>query len=248
MQATLQHVVVTYNAINGRKIFVDGKLVSSAYPEDLGTLANDWDKTYEIVMGNTLGNGAAWKGALRMVAVHKRALSPEQIGQNFAVKPGEKRYVMFNVSLLPRMPASCRGVGANNSVISYCYVYFEVSQYDNYAYLFNKPYFISLNSDVSDLHNLVIKGIHIGINGKLSPVGQAYVHVDTTIDASSSNYFPGNEPGSGQKLTDNRGAQVGTLVPKLTGADTDLFYLEFDQIGSNMSPVPTVVAPSLRIC
>ncbi|HEY3699490.1 MAG TPA: LamG-like jellyroll fold domain-containing protein [Spongiibacteraceae bacterium] len=232
LQAALQHVVLTYDAINGRKIYVDDKLVSSAYPDDLGTLANDWAQNYEIVMGNTLAQGATWKGALRMVAIHKRALNPTQIDQNFGVPPGEKRYVMFNVSQIANMPASCRGTDASNNPVSYCYIYFEVSQYDNYAYLFNKPYFISLNSDISDLTGLVIKGIHIGINGKLSPVGQAFVNVNATINTATS-YVAGNEPGSGQLLAD-----VGTVVPKLSGADADLMYLEFDRIGSNTNQTP----------
>lgn len=240
LQAALQHVVLTYDAVNGRKIFVDDKLVSTAYPDDRGTLANDWDQTYEVVMGNTLAQpkGAEWKGALRMVAVHKRALSPAQIAQNFAVKPGEKRYVMFNVSQIANMPASCRGTDASNNPISYCFVYFEISQLDNYAYLFNKPYFISLNSDISDLSTLVIKGIHIGINGKLSSEGQAYVNVDTTIK-TASDYVSGDSPGSGQLLLN-----VGTVVPKLSGADADLMYLEFDQIGPNISPVVNTPSPS----
>ena len=233
LQASLQHVVATYDPINGRRIYVDGQLVSANYADDRGTLASDWDQTYAMVMGNTLAKGATWKGALRMVSIHKRALSPDKIAQNFAVKPGEKRYVMFNVSEIDNMPASCYDSATNTS---YCYVYFEVSQYDNYAYLFNKPYFISLNSDISDLNGLVIKGMRIGINGKLSAIGQAYINVNTTIN-TSLNYMVGNAPGSGQILSD-----VGTVVPKLVGADADLMYLEFDRIGVNadQTPAPAV--------
>lgn len=233
LQAALQHVVATYDSVGGRKVYVDGVLMSNAYPDDLGTLANDWLSSYEVVLGNTLAQGAAFKGALRMVAIHNRALTPAQIAQNFAVKPGEKRYVMFDVSQLVGMPASCTAGGKNN-----CFVYFEVSQYDNYAYLFNKPYFISLNSDITDLNGLNIKGIRIGINGKLSSVGQSYISVNTTINTATS-YTAGNEPGSGQLLSD-----LGTVIPKLAGVDGDLFYLEFDQIGTNpdQTPAPTVLS------
>jgi hypothetical protein len=235
LQAAQQHVVVTYDAVNGRKIYVDDQLVSDAYPDDKGTLGSDWDQTYEMVMGNTLAQGASWKGALRMVAIHKRALNPAQITQNFNVPPGEKRYVMFNVSQIANMPASCYDAASGKS---YCYVYFEVSQYDNYAYLFNKPYFISLNSDITDLNGLIIKGIHIGINGKLSSVGQGYVNVNATIN-TAVNYVPGDSPGSGQLLSN-----IGTVVPKLAGADADLLYLEFDKISSNadITPAPVVLS------
>jgi hypothetical protein len=230
LQAALQHVVATYDGVGGRKVYVDNVLASSAYPDDLGTLANDWMSSYEVVIGNTLARGAAFKGALRMLAIHNRALTPAQIDQNFQVKPGEKRYVMFNVSNIAGMPASCTANGVSN-----CFVYFEVSQYDNYAYLFNKPYFISLNSDIGDLNGLTIKGIRIGINGKLSPVGQSYVSVNATINTSSG-YVAGNEPGSGQLLS-----SLGTVVPKLGGVDSDLFYLEFDQIGTNADQAPAPV-------
>jgi hypothetical protein len=195
-------------------------------------------------MGNNLAlidptkpESAAWRGALRMVSVHKRALNAEQIMKNFNVPPGEKRYVMFNVSQLNNMPASCRGTDTAGQTVSYCYIYFEISQYDNYAYLFNKPYFISLNNDISDLNGLEIKGIRIGLNGKLSPVGQAYVHVDSVIDTSK--YTAGMAPGSGQLLS-----SIGTVVPKSSGADSDLLYLEFDKIGANadQTPAPTVLS------
>jgi len=245
LQSALQHVVVTYDPVGGRRLYVNGDLVSAALPNDNGTLANDWSTNYSVILGNNLARidpnlagSAAWRGALRMVSVHKRALSAEQIQQNFKVPPGEKRYVMFNVSQLNNMPASCRGTDASGQAVSYCYVYFEISQYDNYAYLFNKSYFISLNADIADLNGLVIKGIHIGLNGKLSPVGQGYVHVDTTIN--TANYTPGMAPGSGQALS-----SIGTVVPKLSGADSDLLYLEFDEIGIGSTyqpPAQTVLA------
>jgi hypothetical protein len=241
LKSSLQHVVVTYDPVNGRRLYVNGDLASATLPDDRGTLANDWSTNYAVVLGNNLAQidpnlagSAAWKGALRMVSVHKRALSPQQINVNFKIPPGEKRYVMFNVSHLDGMPASCSGTDASGQTISYCFVYFEISQYDNYAYLFNKPYFISLNNDISDLSGLTIKGMHIGMNGKLSPVGQAYVHIDKTINTASE-YTPGMAPGSGQLLS-----SIGTVVPKLSGADADLLYLEFDQIGVGM---PAQVAP-----
>lgn len=226
LQAALQHVVVTYDPVSGRRIYVNGQYTGDTQPADRGTLANDWSPDYVVLLGDNLARNAAWKGAVRMAAVHKRALSATQVTQNFNVKPGEKRYVLFNVSLLPNMPASCSD-SSGAEVVSYCYIYFEVSQYDNYGYLFTRPYFISLNPDADAVpYGLVIKGIRIGINGKLAPVGQAYTSVNTTIDQAS--YVFGAEPQSGQRLSN-----VGTVIPKLSGADADLFYLEFDRIGSN---------------
>jgi hypothetical protein len=229
LQGALQHVVATYDSVGGRKVYVDGELMSSAYPDDLGTLANDWSSGYGVVLGGRLGKpgGSAFKGAMRMVAVHNRALTQAQIRQNAAVKPGEKRYVLFDVSKIAGMPVSCTAEGKNN-----CFVYFEVSQYDNYAYLFNKPYFISLNDEIGDLNGLTIKGIRIGINGKLATVGQSYIPLKATINTTTS-YASGTEAGSGQKLSD-----LGTVIASSAGIDGDLFYLEFDQIGGNGDQTP----------
>jgi hypothetical protein len=140
------------------------------------------------------------------------------------------------VSHLDGMPASCRGTDVAGQPVSHCFIYFQVSQYDNYAYLFYKPRFISLNADTADLGGLRIKGIHLGMNGKLAPVGQAYVNVDATIDLNDPvfGYVAGNSPGAGQVLS-----EVGTVIPKSAGADVDLIYLEFDQIGAN----PDIAAP-----
>jgi hypothetical protein len=139
------------------------------------------------------------------------------------------------------MPASCFDSATNTS---YCYIYFEVSLYDSYAYLFNNPYFISLNSDIADLKDLQIKGIRIGINGKLSTEGQAYVNVDAKIDMGK--YVAGDNPGSGQQLVDEEKGALGTIVPKLAGPDSDLMYLEFDLIGkgaADHTPAPSAPAP-----
>lgn len=236
LKSSLQHVVLTYDPVNGRRLYINGMFTGDAQPGDRGTLANDWSSNFEIVMGSNLAPGRiddptsrAWRGSLRMVAVHKRALSQTQIATNTAVPPGEKRYVMFNISQVPGTPASCRGV-VSGQPVGYCFIYFQVSQYDNYAYLFYKPRFISFNGDTADLAGLQIKGIHLGMNGKLLPVGQAYVNVDAVIDLQDPvfGYKAGNEPGSGQALS-----EVGTVVPKSAGPDADLLYLEFDKIGSS---------------
>ncbi len=253
LKSSLQHVVATYDPVNGRRLYVNGEFTGDVQQDDRGTLANDWSANYEIVLGNNLAPGdpaaatsRAWRGALRMVAVHKRALSAAEISTNSKVPPGEKRYVMFNVSQLTGMPASCRGTDTAGQAVSYCFIYFQVSQYDNYAYLFFKPRFISLNNDQADLDGLHIKGIHLGLNGKLAPVGQAYVNVDATIETNDPvfGYKAGNEPGSGQVLS-----EVGTVIPKSAGADADLLFLEFDQIGNttDIAVPPQVLAFSYAL-
>ena len=95
-----------------------------------GTLS-DWDDTFAFVLGNEVSGDRQWQGILRMVAVHNRAMTEAQIQQNFAAGVGEKFYLLFSLQDLVSMPEA--------------YILFEVSQFDNYSYLFNQPIFLSLN-------------------------------------------------------------------------------------------------------
>ena len=94
---------------------------------------------------------------MQLVAIHNRALTLEQIQQNFAAGVGERYFLLFSVSHLVDVPQA--------------YIMFEASQLDSYAYLFTKPTFISLDPNAS-LANIDIKGIRIGVNGAEAKVGQ----------------------------------------------------------------------------
>jgi mono/diheme cytochrome c family protein len=209
LQATLQHVVVTYDPVNGRRIYVNGDFTGDADPVAGGNL-NDWDDTFAFVLGNEVSGDRQWQGVLRLVAIHNRALSEAQIEQNLAVGVGEKFFLLFSVADLVNVPDS--------------YVMFEVSQFDSYGYLFQKPVFIVLADDPPVL-DIPIRGMRIGVNGVEATVGQAYVNIDTTIGAS------------GQALHD-----VGTVIPLNLGPDGDEFFLTFEVLGSNTN-VRTEPAP-----
>ncbi|MEJ2670344.1 MAG: LamG domain-containing protein, partial [Gammaproteobacteria bacterium] len=99
LQATLQHVVVTFDGINGRRIFVNGQLVSTQDDTPPGTLS-EWDDTFAFVIGNEVSNNRLWQGVVRMAAIHDRALTPEQIQQNYDIGVGQKFYLLFNISNL----------------------------------------------------------------------------------------------------------------------------------------------------
>jgi hypothetical protein len=221
LQATLQHVVLTYDPIEGRKIYVNGILSSMADPVPGDTL-NSWNSTYAFVLGNEVSGTRPFNGVLRMVAVHNRALTEPQILQNFEAGVGQKFFLLFSVSHLVNVPES--------------YIVFEASIFDSYAYLFREPFFISLDPTATP-DGIDLEGIRIGINGVEVPVGQAFAHVDTTI--SSTLY----DSETGQQI-----ARLGTVVPLSGGPDSDEFFLTFDQIGATSStrpapPVPTAPTP-----
>ncbi len=205
-QASLQHVVLTFDPVAGRKLYVNGVFTGDADPKAGGSLS-DWDDTFALVLGNETSNNRQWTGVIRLAAVHNRALTPAQIQQNFAVGVGERYFLLFNVTTLTGVPQS--------------YIMFEGSQYDSYSYLFDKPTFISLDANAT-IPTLALKGMRIGVNGAESHVGQAYATLDTNI--SASNY----QASTGQRL-----ANVGTIIALEKGPTADMFFLSFDQIGSN---------------
>ena len=208
LQATQQHVVVTYDAVKGRRIYVNGADTGDRDSVAAGNL-NDWDDSFALVLGNEVSGGRPWRGKLRLVAIHNRALTAEQITQNYEAGVGEKYFLLFSVSDLISLPNS--------------YIMFEVSQFDSYSYLFNRPTFINLDNAVEP-STIAVNSMRIGINGKEAGVGQAYRHLNTSISAADY------EPITGQVLS-----PLGTIIATELGADSDEFFLTFEALGSNMN-------------
>ena len=215
LQATLQHVAATYDPVNGRRLYVNGVFTDDIDPVAGGSLI-DWDDSFAFVLGNEVSGDRQWQGQLRLVAIHNRALTQAQILQNLNVGVGEKFFLLFNVS--------------NHTGITDSYVMFEVSQYDNYSYLFNQPVFIILNPANSP-GTIPIVGMRIGINGKEATVGQAWKHLST--QTSNALYTAG----SGQPLS-----PLGTVIALEKGPESDEFFLTFEVLGNSsnavLEPVP----------
>jgi hypothetical protein len=216
-QAALQHVVMTYSPVEGRRIYVNGAYTGDVDAQGGGSLA-DWDDTFALVLGNETSTNRQWEGVLRLVAIHNRALTPTQIQQNFDAGVGEKYFMLFNVSHLVTVPQA--------------YVMLEASQLDSYGLQFSKPTFISLDPNAS-VANLQISGLRIGVNGGVLHSGQAYQPLNQVI--GGSNYVAG----TGQQMT-----PLGTVVSIETTVLDDLYFLQFDSIGANSNPIPDPPAPT----
>jgi concanavalin A-like lectin/glucanase superfamily protein len=210
-QASLQHVVLTYDPVNGRKLYVNGQFTGDMDPRGGGGSLSDWDDSFALVLGNETSSNRQWKGILKLVAIHNRALTPEQIQQNFAAGVGERYFLLFSVSHLVPVPQA--------------YVMFEATQLDSYAYQFTKPTFISLDPN-ADPGSIAIKGMRIGVNGAEAKVGQTYIPLNATIGGASYN------KATGQPLS-----SVGAVVGLEKGPAADEFFLSFEQIGANSHPV-----------
>lgn len=217
LQAALQHVVMTYDPVNGRKIFVNGvdTAVEDATEADandpnvLGGLLNDWSTSFGLYLGREPGNSnTQWLGKIRLAAVHNRALTQEQITQNYEVGVGQKYFLLFSV-------AERLGTGYENS-----FIVFEVQQYDNYAYLFNQPKFVNLTEGWTPPAPITIKGMRIGVNSTEVVQGQAFGHMNVVVDDTSYT------SADGQILSD-----LGTIIELQKGPAADEFFLTFEQLG-----------------
>jgi hypothetical protein len=225
LQASLQHVVVNYDPVNGRQIFVNGQFTGDIHNTDVGSFA-DWNDSYAFVLGNEVSGDIPWAGSIRMVAIHNRVLSAEQVNQNFDVGIGQKFFLLFEVSDVTNIPQS--------------YVVLKVSQFDSYSYLFSEPFFVTLNDSGSDssgsdssgsdgsasITGIPLKGMRIGINGREANVGQVFQNLDTQL--TQADYIPGQR----QILS-----TLGTIIPIEKGAGVDEFFLTFEVLADQTNAV-----------
>jgi hypothetical protein len=204
LQATLQHVVLTYNATEGRKIYVNGKLIEVS-DEEIAPLAS-WDDSFALILGQEASNNHVWQGNIRLLALYNKAMTGEQIQQNFDVGVGERYYLLFSIGDLIDLPNT--------------YVMFEISEFDNYSYLFNQPAIVNLDQKKLGTA-LIIEGLNIGINGKESGQSQVYANLSRTLNTEDTL----NET---QRLS-----ELGTIIAIEKGAEQDEFFLSFERLGEH---------------
>ncbi len=157
LQATLQHVIVTYDATQGRRIYVNGRFTDDADPNAPGALAN-WNPSYRFLLANETTDDRQWMGNIRLAAVYDRALEPGEVLQNFEAGVGQRLSFRFDVS------AWLDGSG---------YLEFEVLDFDAYSYLFCNPTLVT-----SDGSSARIKNPRVSVSGNVPVSGQAFANVD----------------------------------------------------------------------
>lgn len=204
LQATLQHVVLTYNATEGRKLYVNGKLIE-AVDEEIAPLAA-WDSSFALILGREASNNHVWQGNIRLLAIFNQAMTAEQIQQNFDVGVGERYYLLFSIGDLIDLPNT--------------YVMLEISEFDNYSYLFSQPSLVNLDQQKLPTA-ITIEGLNIGINGKESSQSQVYANLARTITSADTIEAP--------LLL----SELGTIIAIEKGAEQDEFFLSFERLGEH---------------
>ena len=222
-QAALQHVVLTYDSVNGQQIYVNGQLTPDKDTAGGGSLAN-WDSTFALALGAEVTGKEQWTGTIKFAEIHSHALTAQQVLENFNAGVGQSYYLLFDISAQTGIPQT--------------YILFQASQYDTYSYLFTNPTFYSLNPSAAP-SDIVIKGMRIGVNGVLPQAGQSYSTMNVTVGP------PNYSSTGGQVLS-----TVGDIVPLDQGPTEDLFFLSFDQLGSytHTTTATTYKAPGAPQC
>jgi hypothetical protein len=134
-------------------------------------------------------------------------MTQEQVTQNFDAGVGERFFLLFDIS-------ANIGAAPESS-----YILFEAAQYDTYAYLFDRPHFVTL--DGSSPEGIPIRGLRIAMNGAEARVGQTYATLDDMLSATEFVEL-------GQPLS-----SMGAVLPLEKGPEDDEFFLTFDVLAGN---------------
>ena len=162
-QATLQHVVITYDQLSGRKIFVDGQWTEDADPIAAGRLWS-WASNHRLVMGNDVSNDRQWLGQIRFVAIYDRPMTPAAIRQNYEAGIGKRITLFFDVS---------QWTGGTSRIE------FSVTELDRYSYLFCSPTFVTDSAAAIRIQNM-----RISLNGIIPVSGQGFVNMNALVTGS----------------------------------------------------------------
>ena len=160
LQATLQHVVATYDQVNGRQIYVNGVFTDDVDPIAPDVLIN-WNPNYTFVLGNETSNNRLWLGQIKLVAIFDRALTPAQILQNYQAGAVDKFTLRF---------------GLDDWLDAGSYIEFEVSDFDAYSYQFCFPTIVTSNPN-----GFQVQSLRIVVNGTAAVASQSFANISTTI-------------------------------------------------------------------
>ena len=87
----LAHVVFTHAADGSEVFYIDGientTNVRPGHTTDPGDPSKGWQSTHPLVVGGETTSGREWLGELHLIAIYGRALSPEEVQQNFQAGP-----------------------------------------------------------------------------------------------------------------------------------------------------------------
>ncbi len=168
-QESLQHIVITYDPVRGRRIYIDSQFTGDVDPLG-GARLWEWQDDYQFSLGvDGTGSKGFWRGQFRMLAVYNQALTDGQIRQNFLAGVGKSLRLTFSLN---------QWTGDDTEV------QFEVSEFDSQSYLLCQPTFVGSNLDGLHLKNMRI-AINPATTSAPPSTGQAFVKLDMMLTGAS---------------------------------------------------------------
>jgi hypothetical protein len=159
LQAGLQHAVLTFDPLNGMKLFVNG--VDTDDEDELGGGPMwNWSTSSRFVLGD--GGSGGWNGQIRMAAIYEQALTPEQIEQNYLAGVGLRVTLNFDIS-------QWAGEGSHVEMF--------LTQLDDNSYLLCQP------TIVTDVSGLKVSGMRVMVNEIESSAGQAFSRLNAVVNS-----------------------------------------------------------------
>jgi hypothetical protein len=165
LEAELQHVVLTFDQQVGRRIYVNGTDTGDRDGQGPGRLTN-WNTGYTFLLGNEHTNDRLWQGQIRFVAIHERALTPQEVASHFDAGVGEKFVLRFDVS---------SWVGIAGAMLE-----LTAAELDGASYVFSRP---TYRGPAPGAAGIRVQDLRIAVNGAVPAAGQGFRHVDTVITA-----------------------------------------------------------------
>ncbi len=213
----LQHVVTTFDAASGRKVYINGQLAIAENTAD--SLA--WLDNFSLVLGNEVTNNRLWKGVIKLVAIHNKALTALEIQQNFDAGSGSVVTMRFDVS---------------NMIGQAAYIDMQVAQLDAVGYMFAKPVFIS------DASGITIKNIRIAVNDTVPVAAQPFRRVDTVVLSSGTELSP-----LGAVIPVELGSDTDQFHLEFEVLGTQFGLAELVAASSPPAPMPDTPEPELGL-
>ena len=162
LQATQQHVVMTFDQVDGRRIYVNGVFTDDVDEKGPGSLDN-WNSEYQFILGNELTNNRLWKGQFNLVAIHDRALTPVEIATNFDAGVGQRIVLRFDISQYTGVPGSSFEV--------------ELRELDASSYLVSAPVYRGPQLSAG----LAVRDVRVAVNDVVPVAGQSFRNIDTVV-------------------------------------------------------------------
>jgi hypothetical protein len=159
-QATLQHVVLTYDQLRGRRIYVNGRWTDDEDEILAGPLWN-WATNHQVILGQERTTDNQWIGQIRFAAVYDRPMTAAQVLQNYEAGIGKRVTLQFDVS---------QWTGGTSTIE------FSLTELDGYSYLFCSPTFVT---DVGA--PIRIQNLRISLNGIVPVSGQGFTNLNALV-------------------------------------------------------------------